>query len=160
MAGGQLTGYRMGDRFPHGHISAWPSGRYHKAHFHGPGAILLGLDGEGYVLVWPSELGPRPYQDGHEERAHAGGPAALQDGVLVGDGDDAADAAADHDGYAVGVFALHLEAGMVQRFERCDGCELGEAVEAARLFLSEQPGRLEPFDFGGYARGKTFCVER
>lgn len=65
VAGGQLTGYRMGEEFPHGHISQWPVGRYHKAHYHGPGAILLGLDGEGYVLAWPSALGPRPYQNGH-----------------------------------------------------------------------------------------------
>ncbi|MEE8519059.1 MAG: cupin domain-containing protein [Dehalococcoidia bacterium] len=65
VSGGQLTGYVMGKRFPMGHISEWPSGRYHKAHFHGPGAILLGLDGEGYVLVWPSELGAHPYKDGH-----------------------------------------------------------------------------------------------
>jgi len=64
VAGGQLTNYRMGDSFPHGHISAWPAGRYHKAHYHGPGAILLGLDGEGYVLAWDSALGPRPYASG------------------------------------------------------------------------------------------------
>jgi oxalate decarboxylase/phosphoglucose isomerase-like protein (cupin superfamily) len=62
---GQLTGYQMGPRFPRGHISAWPSGIYHKAHYHGPGAVLLGLDGEGYVLAWPSSLGPRPYATGH-----------------------------------------------------------------------------------------------
>jgi quercetin dioxygenase-like cupin family protein len=64
VSGGQLTGYRMGERFPRGHISEWPAGRYHKAHYHGPGAILLGLDGEGYVTAWDSKLGPRPYQDG------------------------------------------------------------------------------------------------
>ncbi len=68
VSGGQLTGYRMGDEFPHGHISQWPAGRYHKAHYHGPGAILLGLDGEGYVLAWPSSLGPHPYQDGHGDQ--------------------------------------------------------------------------------------------
>jgi quercetin dioxygenase-like cupin family protein len=65
VGGGLLTGYRMGSRFPHGHISQWPAGRYHKAHYHGPGAILLGLDGEGYVLTWDSKLGPQPYQSGH-----------------------------------------------------------------------------------------------
>ncbi|HLY64185.1 MAG TPA: cupin domain-containing protein [Chloroflexota bacterium] len=70
VAGGQLTGYRMGKRFPHGHISEWPSGRYHKAHYHGPGAILLGLDGEGYVLAWDSKLGARPYRDGHGDKVH------------------------------------------------------------------------------------------
>jgi len=68
VAGGQLTQYRMGQRFPRGHISEWPSGRYHKAHYHGPGAILLGLDGQGYVLAWDSKLGPRPYQDGHGDK--------------------------------------------------------------------------------------------
>src|SRR5438105_4258688 len=68
VAGGDLTGYRMGRTFPHGHISQWPAGRYHKAHYHGPGAILLGLDGEGYVLAWPSALGPHPYQDGYGDK--------------------------------------------------------------------------------------------
>jgi quercetin dioxygenase-like cupin family protein len=70
VAGGQLTGYRMGAAFPHGHISQWPEGRYHKAHFHGPGAILLGLDGEGYVLAWDSRLGPHPFQDGQGDKVH------------------------------------------------------------------------------------------
>ena len=70
VSGGQLTGYRMGARFPHGHISEWPSGRYHKAHYHGPGAILLGLDGEGYVLAWDAQLGPHPYQNGHGDQVY------------------------------------------------------------------------------------------
>jgi quercetin dioxygenase-like cupin family protein len=65
VAGGQLTGYRMGSRFPRGHVSSWPAGRYHKAHYHGPGALLLGLDGDGYVLAWDATLGARPYQDGN-----------------------------------------------------------------------------------------------
>jgi oxalate decarboxylase/phosphoglucose isomerase-like protein (cupin superfamily) len=67
VAGGQLTGYRMGPRFPRGHISSWPVGVYHKAHYHGPGAILLGLDGEGYVRTWPASLGARPTQAGHDD---------------------------------------------------------------------------------------------
>ncbi len=70
VAGGQITGYRMGKRFPHGHVSQWPAGRYHKAHYHGPGAILLGLDGEGYVLAWDSKLGARPYASGRGEQVH------------------------------------------------------------------------------------------
>jgi hypothetical protein len=65
VSGGQVTGYLMGPVFPHGHISAWPAGRYHKAHYHGPGAILLGLSGQGYVLAWDAALGPRPYANGH-----------------------------------------------------------------------------------------------
>ncbi len=64
VAGGQLTGYRMADGFPYGHVSEWPAGRYHKAHYHGPGAILVGLLGEGYVLVWPRDTGTRPYAAG------------------------------------------------------------------------------------------------
>ena len=68
VSGGQLTGYRMARNFPAGHMSEWPVGRYHKAHYHGPGAILTGLKGKGYVLVWPHELGPHPYQDGHGDQ--------------------------------------------------------------------------------------------
>ena len=68
VAGGMHTGYRMGKCYPNGHISQWPVGIYHKAHYHGPGALLLGLRGKGYVLLWPHELGPRPYQDGHEDQ--------------------------------------------------------------------------------------------
>ena len=68
VAGGQLTGYRMTQGFPCGHVSEWPSGRYHKAHYHGPGAILVGLGGQGYVLLWPATLGAHPYQHGHGDQ--------------------------------------------------------------------------------------------
>ncbi len=46
----------------------WPVGKYHKAHFHGPGAILLGLKSEGYVLLWPRRYGIHPFQDGHGDK--------------------------------------------------------------------------------------------
>ena len=68
VAGGNLTVYRMGRNFPHGHISEWPVGMYHKAHRHGPGAILVGLLGKGYVMLWPKEAGIHPYQDGNEDQ--------------------------------------------------------------------------------------------
>lgn len=68
--GGQSTTYIMGPRFPRGHISSWPTGFYHKAHYHGPGAILLGLDGEGYALAWDSALGARPYQAGYGDQVY------------------------------------------------------------------------------------------
>jgi quercetin dioxygenase-like cupin family protein len=68
--GGATSNYRMGKRFPHGHISEWPAGRYTKAHYHGPGAVLLGLDGEGYMLAWDSALGPRPYKSGHGDQVY------------------------------------------------------------------------------------------
>ena len=54
--------------FPTGHMSEWPAGRYHKAHYHGPGAILLGLRGGGYVLLWHKSLGHHPYADGHGDQ--------------------------------------------------------------------------------------------
>jgi len=68
VAGGQLTGYRMAGGFPSGHISEWPVGRYHKAHYHGPGAVLVGLKGNGYVNLWPRALGIHPWQDGHGDQ--------------------------------------------------------------------------------------------
>jgi hypothetical protein len=67
VAGGQLTGYRMAGGFPAGHISEWPVGRYHKAHHHGPGAVLVGLKGHGYVNLWPRAWGIHPWQDGHAD---------------------------------------------------------------------------------------------
>jgi hypothetical protein len=48
-----------------GHIAQWPVGCYHKAHFHGAGALLMGLRSEGYVLLWPNALGLQPYTTGH-----------------------------------------------------------------------------------------------
>jgi quercetin dioxygenase-like cupin family protein len=51
-----------------GHIAQWPVGCYHKAHFHGAGALLMGLRSEGYVLLWPRQLGIRPYEDGHGDQ--------------------------------------------------------------------------------------------
>ncbi len=38
------------------------------AHYHGPGALLLGLSGEGYALIWPKRCGPHPYQDGYGDQ--------------------------------------------------------------------------------------------
>jgi len=67
VAGGHHTLYRMAGGFPSGHISEWPVGRYHKAHYHGPGAVLVGLKGMGYVNLWPKELGIHPWQDGHAD---------------------------------------------------------------------------------------------
>jgi hypothetical protein len=65
VAGGNHMLYQMAGQFPFGHISEWPVGRYHKAHYHGPGAVLVGLKGNGYVNLWPKELGIHPWQDGY-----------------------------------------------------------------------------------------------
>ncbi|MBM2811966.1 MAG: hypothetical protein HW416_2725 [Chloroflexi bacterium] len=63
-SGGQITAFEMSGNSLVGHISEWPVGRYHKAHYHGPGAMLMGLRSEGFVLIWSSALGNRPYENG------------------------------------------------------------------------------------------------
>ncbi|HEY3117957.1 MAG TPA: hypothetical protein VGK54_14540 [Chloroflexota bacterium] len=68
VAGGRVTVYHMAGGFPMGHVGEWPVGRYHKAHYHGPGAVLVGLKGKGYVNLWPHEIGIHPWRDGHADQ--------------------------------------------------------------------------------------------
>jgi quercetin dioxygenase-like cupin family protein len=63
-AGVSIMGFEISENVFTGHISEWPVGIYHKAHYHGPGAVLLGLKSQGYVLLWPKDLGPTPFKDG------------------------------------------------------------------------------------------------
>lgn len=65
--GGQVTNFRMAS-WTRVHASEWPVGKYHKAHYHGPGAVILGLTGEGYALVWPRQCGIHPFQDGYGDK--------------------------------------------------------------------------------------------
>jgi oxalate decarboxylase/phosphoglucose isomerase-like protein (cupin superfamily) len=67
-AGALITQYEIAGNSLIGHISQWPSGLYHKAHYHGPGSVLFGLQSEGYVLLWSKDLGVTPYANGHGER--------------------------------------------------------------------------------------------
>jgi oxalate decarboxylase/phosphoglucose isomerase-like protein (cupin superfamily) len=67
-AGVELTQFELAGNGLIGHVAQWPSGRYHKAHYHGAGAILLGLQSSGYVLLWPKEAGARPYESGNENQ--------------------------------------------------------------------------------------------
>ena len=64
----KIMNFEMAENVLTGHLSEWPVGMYHKAHYHGPGAILLGLRSKGYVLLWPKELGTTPYKDGHGDQ--------------------------------------------------------------------------------------------
>ena len=66
--GGQITCFEMAENSLIGHLSEWPAGIYHKAHYHAAGAVLLGLRSKGYVLMWPKELGTRPYQAGKGDK--------------------------------------------------------------------------------------------
>jgi len=63
-AGVQITQFELAGNSLIGHLAQWPAGRYHKAHYHGAGAILFGLQSSGYVLLWSKELGTHPYESG------------------------------------------------------------------------------------------------
>lgn len=63
-SGVRITAFEMGGSTLVGHIAEWPAGRYHKAHHHQGGAILLILRSSGYTLMWPQEAGSRPYRNG------------------------------------------------------------------------------------------------
>ncbi len=77
--------WRMANKTVGGHINQWPVGRYHKAHYHGPGALLVPLRSEGFVLLWPKEWGIRPWENGYGDEVvmanwKAGGLYAPPDG--------------------------------------------------------------------------------
>ncbi|HKY07037.1 MAG TPA: cupin domain-containing protein [Candidatus Binatia bacterium] len=63
-AGVNLTQFEISNNTLIGHLAEWPVGRYHKAHFHGGGAVLVILRSEGYSLMWPNHLGTTPYENG------------------------------------------------------------------------------------------------
>jgi oxalate decarboxylase/phosphoglucose isomerase-like protein (cupin superfamily) len=67
-SGVKITSFDMGGSTLVGHIAEWPVGRYHKAHFHQGGAILLILRSQGYTLMWPQEAGVRPYRSGNADK--------------------------------------------------------------------------------------------
>lgn len=68
VVGGTRVGIRMAGNQMMGHISEWPVGYYHKAHYHGPGSVLVGLRSEGFVLMWPRDAGTQPYSSGHADQ--------------------------------------------------------------------------------------------
>lgn len=67
-AGVRITALEMAGSTLVGHIAEWPVGRYHKAHHHQGGAILLILRSKGYTLMWPHEVGERPYKARRADR--------------------------------------------------------------------------------------------
>jgi gentisate 1,2-dioxygenase len=67
-AGVKITVFDMAQNSLAGHLTEWPVGRYHKSHHHQGGAILLIARSEGYSIMWPQELGIRPYQNHFEDQ--------------------------------------------------------------------------------------------
>ena len=59
-AGVRITQFELSGNSLIGHLAQWPAARYHKAHYHSAGAILLGLQSSGYVLLWSKSSGPNP----------------------------------------------------------------------------------------------------
>ena len=62
--GVNITQFEISNNTLIGHLAEWPVGRYHKAHFHGGGAVLVILRSTGYSLMWPNHLGTKPYENG------------------------------------------------------------------------------------------------
>jgi hypothetical protein len=63
--GRTAAGFRMANKTFSGHIDQWPVGRYHQAHWHGPGRLLHPIRSEGFVMLWPYQLGTQPFEAGH-----------------------------------------------------------------------------------------------
>lgn len=49
-------------------IGEHETGRYSRAHSHPSGAVLVCIKGKGYTYTWPKELGPHPWETGHQDR--------------------------------------------------------------------------------------------
>ncbi len=60
-AGGGHIRFNLAKSSMNSHISAFPAGKYKKAHAHGPGAHVITLAGEGYTLMWPEGEEPKRY---------------------------------------------------------------------------------------------------
>ena len=67
-AGVNITQFEISSNTLIGHLAEWPVGRYHKAHYHGGGAVLVILRSEGYSLMWPNDVGTKPYASGQCDR--------------------------------------------------------------------------------------------
>ena len=67
-AGVSITQFEIASNTLIGHLAEWPVGRYHKAHYHGGGAVLVILRSEGYSLMWPNDCGTRPYESGQGDK--------------------------------------------------------------------------------------------
>ena len=53
--GGARVTLRFSTSANWGHLATFPQGTYKKAHRHGPGVVIVILEGEGYSLLWPEK---------------------------------------------------------------------------------------------------------
>ncbi len=67
-SGVKITLFDLASNSFAGHLTEWETGMYHKGHHHQGGAILLIMRAEGYSIMWPQEVGVRPYQNGFEDQ--------------------------------------------------------------------------------------------
>jgi oxalate decarboxylase/phosphoglucose isomerase-like protein (cupin superfamily) len=63
-----LSQFEIADNSLIGHLAHWPNGRYMLAHYHGGGAILLIIQGEGFSLMWSNAYGERPFENGYGDK--------------------------------------------------------------------------------------------
>lgn len=67
-AGTNLSMFEIANNSLICHLAHWPAGRYMLAHYHGGGAILQIVQGEGFSLMWSNEYGERPFENGHGDK--------------------------------------------------------------------------------------------
>ena len=67
-SGFRAMSFQIADNVMSGHYAELRSGEYKAAHAHGGGAVLVILQGEGYVLMWPQDAGMRPYESGNADK--------------------------------------------------------------------------------------------
>jgi hypothetical protein len=65
-AGGHHVTIRFASSAIPSHMSVFPPGSYKKAHWHGPGTVIIIPAGDGYSVMWPSTGGERIVLPWHE----------------------------------------------------------------------------------------------
>ncbi len=62
------------------HVEQFPTGTYERCHRHGPGSTIILLDGNGFSLLWPPEIGTTPFKDGKQSQVQL---AEWKEGTLL-----------------------------------------------------------------------------
>lgn len=62
------THFAMGRNTMACHVEQFPTGTYERCHRHGPGSTIILLDGSGFSMMWPSEIGTTPFKDGKQDK--------------------------------------------------------------------------------------------